>query len=70
MELGEGSLIYSVDNGTVIFTGFSGANGYSIHIKNNNFTFIYGHVSPKFNVATGDNILKRSNYWKSRSKIC
>lgn len=36
--------------------GFNGANGYSIHIENDNFTFIYGHVSPNFKVSVGDTI--------------
>lgn len=46
----EGSNIYSICNGTVIFTGFYGADGYSIIIENQekNLQIIYGHVSPNF----------------------
>lgn len=52
----EGSYIYSVQSGIITFVGFDGANGYSIHIQNNNYTFIYGHVSPKFIVSQGNSI--------------
>ena len=58
----EGSLIYSASNGTVSFIGFNGANGYSIHIISENFTFIYGHVSPNFIVNNKDKIYKRPSY--------
>ena len=47
----EGSSIYSVQSGLVTFIGFDGANGYSIHIQNDNYIFIYGHVSPNFIVS-------------------
>lgn len=50
----EGTHIYAVQSGIVSFIGFNGANGYSIHIQNNNFTFIYGHVSPNFIVPLND----------------
>lgn len=52
----EGSYIYAVQNGIVIYTGFNGANGYSIHIQNDNFIFIYGHVSPNFLVSENEYI--------------
>ena len=52
----EGSYIYSVQSGYVSFVGFNGANGYSIHIENDNYTFIYGHVSPHFKVSKNDYI--------------
>ena len=57
----EGSLIYSASDGMVSFIGFNGANGYSIHISVNEFTFIYGHVSPNYIIKIGDIIVKRSN---------
>lgn len=53
-----GTNIYAVSNGKVVFTGFNGANGYSIHITHNNLEFIYGHVSPNFIVNIGDEILQ------------
>lgn len=57
----EGCLIYSASDGIVSSTGFKGANGYSIHVLVNNYTFIYGHVSPNFSVKPGDIISKRTN---------
>ena len=57
----EGTYIYSASDGIVSFIGFNGANGYSIHISINNFSFIYGHVSPNFIINVGDIISKRSN---------
>ena len=38
----------------VTFTGFSGANGHTIIIKNNNFEYIYAHVSPNYIVKLND----------------
>ena len=52
----EGSYIYSVQSGIVTFIGFNGANGYSIHIENSDYTFIYGHVSPNFIVSQNNSI--------------
>lgn len=49
-----GSNIYSVSSGIVILAKFNGANGYSIHIQNGNFEYIYAHVSPQFMVQVGD----------------
>lgn len=51
-----GTLIYAVSSGTVTLASFNGANGYSIHISNGNFEFVYGHVSPNFTVFVGDTI--------------
>ena len=47
----EGTNIYSICDGIVSFTGFYGANGYSIIIQNDNLQIIYGHVSPIFLVS-------------------
>lgn len=49
-----GTDIYAVSSGFVTLARFNGANGYSIHILNGNFEYIYGHVSPQFIVKTGD----------------
>ena len=47
----EGSYIYSIQSGIVTFVGFNGANGYSIHVENSDFIFMYAHVSPNFMVS-------------------
>lgn len=47
----EGTNIYSICDGKVIYTGFYGADGYTIIIQNNNYQIIYGHVSPEFLVS-------------------
>lgn len=54
----QNSLLYSASDGIVSFVGFNGANGYSIHIVSENFTFIYGHVSPNFIIKTNDIVTK------------
>ena len=48
--------IFSISDGTVSFTGFLGANGYSIIINYNSFQIIYSHVSPNFIVTKNDTI--------------
>ena len=40
--------------GIVIFTGFNGANGHTIIIKNNNYEYIYSHVSPNYIIKPND----------------
>lgn len=40
--------------GKVIYTGFNGANGYTIQIQNNNIITSYSHVSPDFILSVGD----------------
>ena len=47
-----------VNLGKVIFTGFKGANGYTVIIENNDFNYWYSHVSPNFLVYTGEYISK------------
>lgn len=49
-----GSTIVSASSGKVIFTDFSGANGYTIKIESCNYVFGYSHVSPLFLVSVGD----------------
>ncbi len=46
--------IYSVLGGQVIFTGFSGAGGFTITIHSNEFDISYCHVSPNYIVSVGD----------------
>ena len=50
----EGTNIFSVTSGQVIFTGFKGAGGFTITIKSNNYTISYCHVSPNYIVTIGD----------------
>ena len=51
-----GTNILSVISGNVIYTGFNGANGYTIQIQNNNIITSYSHVSPDFVVSVGDSV--------------
>lgn len=44
--------------GTVTFTGFYGADGYTIIIENSEIQVIYAHCSPKFIVRKNQKILK------------
>lgn len=50
----ENTKIYAVLGGIVTFTGFKGAGGYTITIKNNEFDISYCHVSPNFLVTEND----------------
>ncbi len=54
----EGTNIYSCFSGTVTFTGFKGAGGYTITVQNSNISASYCHVSPIFLYSTGDFIAK------------
>lgn len=63
-----GTYLYATYSGIVTLANYNGANGYSIHISNNNFTFIYGHVSPNYLVSVRRFCYKRSNNWTSWSK--
>lgn len=56
----EGTLICACFPGTVTFTGFSGAGGYTITIKNENYTASYCHVSPNYLFKVGDYITSQS----------
>lgn len=53
----ENTNIYSISNGIVSYTGFLGANGYSIIICYDSFEIIYGHVSPNYIINKNDIIL-------------
>ncbi len=56
----EGIPLQSICSGVVSFTGFNGAYGYSIIIKNSNYEILYGHVSPNYIVSIGDTVLQNS----------
>ena len=53
-----GSNIISITSGTVTSIGFKGANGYTVTVKNEIFTFSYSHISPNFLVYTGQTVFK------------
>lgn len=65
----EGTVIYSSSPGTVSFTGFNGANGCSIIIDYEEFSFSYCHVSPDFIVSKGDKIFANQEIGKVGPKI-
>lgn len=53
-----GSNIIAAFSGIVTYTGFKGANGYTVTVENGSFTFSYSHVSPNFLVYVGKYINK------------
>ena len=55
-----GTDVVAVFSGKVIYTGFSGAGGYTITISNNEFTASYCHLSPLFLVNAGDYVYSGS----------
>ena len=55
------SKIIACFSGKIIYTGFYGANGYSIILENSSDTSItatYSHLSPEYIVKTGEYVLK------------
>ena len=48
-----GSNIVATFSGIVTYTGFKGANGYTVSVENGSFTFSCSHVSPNFLVFVG-----------------
>lgn len=55
----ENTPIYACFSGEVIFTGFKGAGGYTITVKNENIESSYCHVSPNFIFKIGDFVKKQ-----------
>ena len=51
-----GTNIYSINSGNVIFTGFYGADGYSIIVESQEIQVIYAHCSPQFLVQKNQKI--------------
>ena len=49
-----GATIVAVASGVVTFTGFSGANGFTVKVEADGYIFTYSHVSPLFLVSPGD----------------
>ena len=54
----EGTKILAIFSGTVTYTGFSGAGGFTVTVKSKEFTASYCHVSPQFIVSVGEYVLK------------
>ncbi len=54
----EGTQIHACFSGTVTFTGFKGAGGYTLTIKNGNISASYCHISPNFLFKVGDFVLQ------------
>ena len=54
----EGSKLVAITEGTVSFTGWNGAGGYTIIIIAEEYTFTYCHCAEKFNVKVGDKVEK------------
>ena len=55
-----GAKIVAISSGTVIYTGFFGAGGYTVTVKSEDFTISYCHVSPSFLVFKGQFVTKGS----------
>lgn len=51
-----GTNIIAIFSGTVTFTGFNGANGFTVTITNGNISSSYSHVSPVSLVYKGQHI--------------
>ena len=54
----EGASIFSISSGTVSYVGFSGAGGFTVTVKYQNYTISYCHVSPNFLVSVGEYVIK------------
>ncbi|MBR3133354.1 MAG: M23 family metallopeptidase [Clostridia bacterium] len=52
----EGTPLVACFSGNIIYTGFSGAGGFTITISHPPYTASYCHVSPNFIVSVGDEI--------------
>lgn len=52
--------IIAVTSGTVTYTGFYGAGGYTVTIKSDDISISYCHVSPSFLVSKGEYVIKGS----------
>ena len=66
----QGANIFAIFSGTVTYVGFSGAGGYTVTVKHENFTVSYCHVSPIFLVTVGEYVLKRNTNCKCWAKNC
>lgn len=64
LEHQSGTNILAIFSGTVTYVGFSGAGGYTVTVKYENFTASYCHVSPNLLVSVGEYVLKRNRNCK------
>ena len=55
-----GANIIAVTSGTVTYTGFYGAGGYTVTIKSDDISISYCHVSASFLVSQGEYVIKGS----------
>lgn len=55
-----GTNVVATISGHVIYTGFYGANGFTIIIENSEYTITYSHLNPPLIVNVGDFVLKGS----------
>lgn len=55
-----GSNIIAITSGTVTYTGFYGAGGFTVTVQTDNFTVSYCHVSPTFLVCKNQYVIKGS----------
>ena len=53
-----GSNIVATFSGTVTYTGFYGANGFTVMVSNDSYTAVYSHVSPNFIVNLNDTVIQ------------
>ena len=58
MQLLLGTNIIACETGTVIYTGFSGAGGYTVSVECKNISYSYCHVNPYFLVVKGQKVYK------------
>lgn len=54
----EGTAFIATTDGTITFTGFLGAGGYTITITSGNLKISYCHCSPNYIVKEGDTVVK------------
>ena len=61
----EGTIIYSVCDGTITFASWGAGGGYTVVVQNEEFSVSYCHVSPIFLVSYGDTVQARTSYCNS-----
>lgn len=50
----QGSNVIAIFSGKVTYTGFMGANGFTVVVENSSYSATYSHLSPDFLVNVGD----------------
>lgn len=54
----EGTKLYAICDGEIIFASFLGGGGYTITLQADNMKITYCHVSPEFIVKVGEKVVK------------